>query len=147
MKWSSILETAFDALQRFYLSQQTEYSQRNRVESFRLNFFNVSEIYLRLKWRNDPNKIVWKQLKIYSCTVVDWNNYASEVCVNSLVERQQNKIGESDMIIEVNESMFTKQNNSVQCVLRQQRIFGGVCPFKNTNVFFSGYQTKLRMYY
>lgn len=39
---------------------------------------------------------------------MDWNNYIREVCVISLLKRQQQKIGHGK-IVKVDENMFTKR--------------------------------------
>lgn len=65
-------------------------------------------------WSEKITSIKWckKQLEISPETVVDLNNYIWEVYVNVLVQRPHNKIGGFNMIVEVNESMFTKRKNN-----------------------------------
>ncbi|KFM77907.1 hypothetical protein X975_02167, partial [Stegodyphus mimosarum] len=48
-----------------------------------------------------------------------------EVCVDSLLKCHQQKTGGPDMIVEVDESMFTKHKNNVGWILPHW-IFGGV---------------------
>ncbi|XP_035230525.1 CD109 antigen-like, partial [Stegodyphus dumicola] len=54
---------------------------------------------------SDLRYVKWceKQLEISHRTVVDWNNYMRDVCVDSLLKCQQHKIGGPGIIIEVDE--------------------------------------------
>jgi len=65
-------------------------------------------------------KFCEKHLQLSNNTVNDWNNYLREVCVITLRERENKKIGGKGKIVEIDESLFTKRKNNCGRVLPQQ---------------------------
>ena len=62
-------------------------------------------------WSLEATNIKWcrKQLGIEKTCVITWNNNMREVCVRSLLKQEQTKIGNDGMIVEIDESLFTKR--------------------------------------
>ncbi|VDN58144.1 unnamed protein product [Dracunculus medinensis] len=79
-------------------------------------------------WCEDLTSIEWcqRELKLSKDTTVDWNNRMREVCIFA-VQRNKKKIGGEGLIVEIDESLFTKRKNSTSRMLSQQWIFGGIC--------------------
>ena len=55
-----------------------------------------------------PNSFLERNLGLNPTTVVDWYNFCREVCM-VWVEEHSKKIGGPGLIVEIDESMFTKR--------------------------------------
>eukprot|EP00733_Pompholyxophrys_punicea_P001407 Pompholyxophrys_punicea_v1_NODE_692_length_1452_cov_33.509664.p2 type:complete len:137 gc:universal NODE_692_length_1452_cov_33.509664:490-900(+) len=67
-----------------------------------------------------------RELKISVKTCVDWNNFLREVCAFTLIKNPI-KIGGSGMVVEIDESVFSKRKYNVGRARRNQWVFGGIC--------------------
>ena len=62
-------------------------------------------------WCWDLSSVAWceRELSMGKNSVVDWNNAMREVCVHSLQQQQRRKISGEGLIVEIDESMFSKR--------------------------------------
>ena len=71
-------------------------------------------------------KFARKELEISSNeTTVDWNNYMREICAMSILNNPV-KIGGEGVVVEIDESLFSKRKSNKGRVFKEQWVFGGV---------------------
>jgi hypothetical protein len=89
----------------------------NWFENTRLPF--VTAVRFFYNWAFELTSIEWckRELEMNKNTVIDWNNYLSEACVAILDGQGSRKIGGDELIVEIDESVFTKRKNNADRVL------------------------------
>lgn len=99
----------------------------NWFEGSRIPF--VTALRFVYYWAQRLTTVDWchRHLRMANSTTVEWNNYLREVCVYAVELRSTGKIGGENLVIEVDESVFSKRKNHDGNVFPQQCVFGGVC--------------------
>ena len=107
---------------RLYLGKQIQWcctikscKEKRRVRSgtwfkrTRLSFVTVLRFIYG--WAIECTSISWclRELQITQPTVVDWNAYMRDACIAKLEHRTRKSIGGEGLIVEIDESLFTKR--------------------------------------
>ena len=96
------------------------------LEGSRLGLDKI--LWFIYNWSRDRSSIKECQTEqnMNPSTATDYNNYMREICAWFLMSKQK-KIGGKNMIVEIDESMFTRRNSNKGRVLPRQWVFGGIC--------------------
>lgn len=68
-----------------------------------------------------------RHLSMANSTTLEWNNYLREVCAYAVELQSTNKIGGENLVVEVDESVFSKRKNHGGHTFPQQCVLGGIC--------------------
>ncbi len=75
--------------------------------------------------KKQRNNFTEEELRLSGKTVVDWYNFAREVCTQIIVQDSQ-KVGGPGKIVEIDESKFGKRKNNKGRMVEGQWVFGGI---------------------
>ena len=96
---------------------RSKYTCRKKVNIRNGNFFTntllpfVTSVRFIYLWAKDLTsiKICNEELEINKNITVEWNNYMREICVQDLLKKPKQKIGGEELIVEIDDSVFTKR--------------------------------------
>ena len=99
----------------------------NWLEGIRLPLVTVLRFIYGWCW--EYTSVAWceRELQINHCTAVSMNAILRETCACWLLGQNEGKIGGQGLIVEVDETLFSKRKSNSGRVLPPQWVLGGLC--------------------
>lgn len=99
----------------------------NWFSGSKLHFLKIARFIFFWSEQLTSIKFCKRHLKLGEGAIVDWNNYMRDVCVKYMEQRGNQKIGGDGIVVEIDESLFSRRKNHCERVFYQQWVFGGIC--------------------
>lgn len=99
----------------------------NWFQGSRIPFVTALRFIYCWAWELTSMKFCERELGISQETTVDWSAYMREVCAYYLLLKPERMIGGPGLVVEIDESVFTRRKYNVGRILPQRWVFGGVC--------------------
>ena len=106
----------------------------NWLEGIRLPLTTVVKFIYG--WATETSSLSWceRELHINHCTAISMNTIMGATCAQYMNAESRSKIGGTGLIVEVDETLFSKRQSNKGRIFPEQWVFGGVC--RDTNQCF-----------